>query len=107
MADELVQAFHECWLTYNHLLDVLFLDTLGIGQFLEGDVGIVRLELLQCHLVVVGLRVAQLGAALGNEGQRWSRCGRWRHASGQPASVKSKELEHAHDVLLYASRMAR
>ena len=50
-------------------MHILALDALAIGQGLERYVGIVFTELLESHLVVVGLWVTKLGAALGNKGK--------------------------------------
>ena len=65
---ELVDASEEGRLTHDHLLDIFALDALGIAESLQWNVRIVLLELLEGHLIVVGLRIAQLGAALRDEG---------------------------------------
>ena len=80
-------------------MDVFCFHSLGNSQFLERNIGIVSLELFQCHLVVVSLRVAQLSLALGNESQR---CLEAEHSITLGNSLgfcKSKKTEHAHDVL--------
>ena len=98
--EQFVHALHELRLTHNHLLQVLALHALGISHLLERNVRAEGFQLLQRHLVVVGLRVAQLGAALRNQRHR---CLEAEHGVALGLGLclrEAEELEHAGDVLL-------
>ena len=60
----LVITGEESRLTYDHLLEIFALDSLGVGKCLERNVRIILLEFCQGHLVVVGLRITKFGTAL-------------------------------------------
>ncbi len=97
---QLVGSFDELGLSDDDFLHILALDALGVGHLLKREVGQQRLHLGQRHLVVVGLRVAQLGAALGNQRQRGLEA---EHGVALGLGLlfrESEELEHAGNVLL-------
>ena len=60
----LVITGEESRLTYDHLLEIFALDSLGVGKCLKRNVRIILLEFCQGHLVVVCLRITKFGTAL-------------------------------------------
>ena len=61
---QFVGTLHKLRLPHDHFLDVFTLYTIGICHSLQWNVRISRLEFLQRHLIVVGLRVTQFRTAL-------------------------------------------
>ena len=99
-SEQLVDALHKLWLTDDDFLQVLALHALGIRHLLKQDVRSEGLQLSKRHLIVIGLRVAQLRTALRNQGQR-----RLEAEDGIALCLclclrEAEELEHTGDVLL-------
>ena len=61
---QLVGSLHKGWLTYHQFLHILALQSLGIHHLFQFKAGVLLVELLQGHFIVVGLRVAQLRTTL-------------------------------------------
>ena len=99
-ANQQVSALQERGLTYYHLLQILTLNTLGVHHFLQREVGILRLELLQGHLIVVGLWVTQFCTRLRNLGQSSFHFHDILHLLGGHTLAEAKQLEHLDNVLL-------
>ena len=69
-SNELVGSSHEGRLADNDFLDKLTPDALSVGILLKQEMRVGLLEFAERHFVVVGLRIAKLGTALGDKRQR-------------------------------------
>ena len=96
----LVSTFQEVGLTNNHLLQELSVDALSVHHLNQRQVRILSLELLQSHLVVVSLRIAQLGTTLTNLSKCSLNLHNVLHLLGSSALAETKQLEHFYHVLL-------
>ena len=94
-----VVGSEESWLADVHLLDVVELHTHGLTHLGQRNVRIAGLKLLERHLIVVGLRVAQLGIALGSQCQLGLKAEHLGSFLLCLCVVKAIELEHRHEVL--------
>ena len=96
----LVITGKESRLTYDHLLEIFALDSLGVGKCLERNVRIILLEFCQGHLVVVGLRITKFGTALRESSERCFVKEYGRSLLGSFISRETIELEHLAEVRL-------
>ena len=99
-ADELVGPGHKLGLAHHEFLYVLGLDAGGVHHLHELDVGVLGVEVGQGHLVIVGLRVAQLGGRLRQACQLGLELHHVLHLLLCLLLGETVETEHAHDVLL-------
>ena len=97
---DLVGTLHEGWLTNNHLLHELTLQSLSVHQLLQLQVGILLIKLLQGHLIIVGLRVTKFGTALRNLSQFQLQREDILHLLRSCRLTKAISLEHSDNVLL-------
>ena len=99
-SSHLVITGEESRLTYDHLLEIFALDSLGVGKCLERNVRIILLEFCQGHLVVVCLRITKFGAALRESSER---CFVKEYGRSLLCSIfgrETVELEHLFEVSL-------
>ncbi len=96
----LVSSLHECRLSDNHFLDMLAFDACGISLLFQLEVRIARVELRQCHLVVIGNGVAQLGSRLRHLSQCRLNLHDVLHLLLCRTFLVAEELEHIDDILL-------
>ena len=99
-SSHLVITGEESRLTYDHLLEIFALDSLGVGKCLERNVRIILLEFCQGHLVVVGLRITKFGTTLRESSERCFVKEYGRSLLGSFISRETIELEHLAEVSL-------
>ena len=99
-AHQFIGTIEEVWLSYNHILQVLAVDALGFHQLLQREVRITSLELLQGHLIIVGLRVAEFCARPADLGQFRLDFHHVLHLLGCCTLTEAEKLEHLDNVRL-------
>ena len=97
---EVIAIGKELGLPDDKILNVLALHTLGVGKLLEHQIGVVLLEFLERHLVIVGLRIAELHIALREQRQHGLNLEDAVGLGGCLSLSESIETEHAGNVLL-------